>query len=342
MYSFANDYSEGACPKVMDALNRTNNIQTPGYGLDVFCETATNIIKKLTNHNDIDVHYITGGTPCNVLAASLLKPYEALIAVETGHINVHETGGIELTGHKILTCKGYHGKITPSEIEQIVLKHIDEHMVKPKMVFISNATEYGTVYYKKELEDIANICKQYDLYLYMDGARIGNALTANDNDLTLEDITNYCDLFYIGGTKNGMLLGEAMVIKNDELKPNFRYLIKQHSSMLAKTRIIGLQFLVSLEDDTYFENARNANYCAQSLKYVLKQAHIKSYIDSSTNQIFSIIDNKLLERIKTKYIVTEWDKYDDNHTIVRFVCSWATKKSDIQSFFNDLIDFLNY
>ena len=341
MFSFANDYSEGACPKVLSALIQTNNVQCTGYGLDIFCQSAADIIKKTLEHDDIDVHFITGGTPCNVVAISTLRAHEAVIAVESGHINVHETGAVEAAGHKIITVKGRNGKITPDEIRKVVAANPDEHSVKPKMVFISNATEFGTIYKKQELADIYSVCKELDLYLYLDGARLGNALVATGKDLSFKDICDLTDMFYIGGTKNGGLIGEAMVIKNDALKEDFRYLIKQHCSMLAKGRLIGVQFIAMLEDKTYLDNARNANIMAQALKYIFVQYGIPMYIDSPTNQIFPVLDNKLLEKIKTSYEITEWGPYDEDHTICRFVCSWATKKSDIQDFYNDLVTYVN-
>ncbi|MBR5341302.1 MAG: threonine aldolase [Erysipelotrichaceae bacterium] len=340
MYSFANDYSEGACPKVLNALVETNDVQAAGYGQDLFCTAAAETIRKTVGNESVDVHFISGGTPCNVLAISLLRSYEAVICVESGHINTHETGAIEATGHKIITVKGKYGKITPAEIIEVVSNHPDEHMVKPKMVFISDATELGTIYRKSELKAIYETCRKLGLYLYLDGARLGNALVATGNDLTFKDICRYTDIFYIGGTKNGALIGEAMVIRNDDLKPYFRYLIKQHCAMLSKGRIIGVQFLALLEDSTYLDNAKNANIMAQAIKYIFKQYGIPMFIDSPTNQIFPVLENRLLEKIKTKYEVTEWGKFDKNHTIVRFVCSWATKKGDVQDFYNDLFTYM--
>lgn len=341
MYSFENDYSEGACPKVLEALCKTNMLQTPGYGVDKYCKKAENLIKEKLGNEDVDIHFITGGTPCNVIAISLLKSYEAVISVESGHINVHETGAVEATGHKIITVKGRNGKITPKEIRDVVNSHSDEHMVKPKMVYISNSTELGTIYYRDELKEIYNTCTELGLYLYLDGARLGNALTALGNDLTLKDICRFSDMFYIGGTKNGALLGEAMVIKNPELKPNFRYAIKQHNAMLAKGRILGVQFVALFDDDTYFENAKNANIMAQAMRYIFSQLGIKMYIDSPTNQIFPIIEDSLLEKIKNDYTFITWGRYDRNHSIARFVCSWATKKDDVQQLYKDLLRYKN-
>ena len=341
MFSFANDYSEGACPKVLRALVETNDIQAAGYGVDEYCEAAADLIKKTIGHDDVDVHFITGGTPCNVVAISALRAHEAVICVESGHINVHETGAVEATGHKIIAVKGKNGKITADEIRTVMSEHTDEHKVKPKMVFVSDATELGTIYSKKELTQISEVCKEYGLYLYLDGARLGNALVATGNDLSFKDICDLTDIFYIGGTKNGAWIGEAMVVKNDELKPEFRYLIKQHCAMLAKGRLIGVQFLAMFEDKTYLDNARNADIMAQALKYIFAQFSIPMYIDSPTNQIFPILENRILEKIKRNYIVTEWGPYDKDHTIVRFVCSWATRKENIQDFYNDLVAYVN-
>lgn len=332
MFSFNNDYSEGACKQVMVDLLKTNDVQVPGYGLDPFCLTATNMIKQITGHNDIDVHYIPGGTPANILAISTLKSYEAVICADTGHINVHETGAVEATGHKILSVKNVNGKLTASAVEQTVLKHTDEHMVKPKMVFISNPSELGTIYSKQELIDLYNVCKKYNLYFYMDGARLANALVAQGNDVSIKDITDIVDMFYIGGTKNGALLGEAMVIKNNELKPNFRYLLKQHGSMLAKARIIGVSFISLLQNNLYYSLASNANNKAQQLKHFFASRGIRFFVDTPTNQIFPVLGNNLIKRLRQKYIFSDWEPIDSNNTAVRFVCSWATKQSDIDAF----------
>ena len=334
MYSFNNDYSEGACPEILKALIETNFTQEDGYGLDNYCQETIEIIKEKTNHHNIDVHFIPGGTACNILAiTSCLRSYEAVIAVKSAHINVHETGAIEATGHKILTCEGINGKITPREIEELYLNRMEEHMVYPKMVFISNATELGTIYTLEELTAISQICKKYDLYLYMDGARLTNALCAHDNDLNLPLITELTDLFYIGGTKNGALLGEALIIKNPELKENFRYHLKQRGQMLAKARIMGVEFKTLLENDLYLDLAKNANKMAQALKIVFVKADIPFYVDTSTNQIFPVLPNKMIEELKKEYQFEIWEKYDDDNSIARFVCSWATEKEAIINFY---------
>lgn len=339
MFSFTNDYSEGACKQVLENLIKTNFVQADGYGLDIFCKQAEKMIREAVGDPNADVHYIPGGTPANVLAICLLKSYEAVIAAENGHINTHETGAVEATGHKILQVKGVNGKVTPAEIEEVCNSHIDEHVTKPRMVFVSNSSEYGTIYSKQELTEISEVCKKHNLYLYMDGARLASALMSKDNDLTLQDIAKLVDIFYIGGTKNGALLGEAMVIINDELKPNFRFLLKQHGSMLAKSRIIGVEFITLFENNLYFDLAKNANNMAQQLNEFFKSKGIEMFAESSTNQIFPILSDSLIEKLRTKYSFETWSKYDETHTVVRFVCSWATKQENIDAFKADFEEF---
>ena len=238
MYSFKNDYSEGALPAIMELLNKSNFEQTNGYGEDYFCEEAKKKIKDRLQYKACDVHFLVGGTQTNLtVIASALRPYEAVIAADTGHINVHETGAIEASGHKVLTVKGTDGKVTSEAVRKVVLDHEDEHMVKPTMVYISNATEIGTMYLKEELQELYATCKELGLYLFMDGARLGSALMAQNNNITWEDLCSLCDVFYIGGTKNGTLFGEALVIVNEELKKDFRYMIKQRGGLLAKGRL---------------------------------------------------------------------------------------------------------
>lgn len=340
VYSFQNDYSEGACKEVLEALVKTNYEQNVGYGLDKHCLNATKLIKKAIKHDDVDIHYVTGGTPCNVLAISLLRAHEAVICCTNGHINTHETGAVEATGHKIIQTKAHDGKVCPKDIEEVVKNHPDEHMVKPKMVFISNPSEYGTIYSKKELKEISKVCKKNGLYLYLDGARLGACLTSKENDLTLKDICDLTDMFYIGGTKNGALLGEAMVIKNNDLKQDFRYFLKQKCSMLAKSKVIGTEFEALFTDDVYLKNAKNAVETAQALKAVFTKHKIKQFIDSSTNQIFPIIDNDLYKKISKKYLTEVWGKYDEHSQVIRFVCSWYTPMEVIDKFDKDLTEIL--
>lgn len=333
MYSFKCDYAEGACPEIMQAMMQTNRSQSDGYGMDAICEEARHKIKKQVQREDVDVHFLVGGTQTNLtVIASALRPYEACIAVESGHINTHETGAIEATGHKVLTVKGINGKISAKEIEAVVLAHTDEHMVKPAMVYISDATEIGTIYTKSELEEISSMCKKYELYLFMDGARLGSALMAKDNDLTLKDIADLCDVFYIGGTKNGALFGEAVVIMNEKLKKNFRFMIKQRGGMLAKGRLLGIQFSTLFTDEQFFKVADHANRMAQKLQDGLKSMGISMMVETSTNQIFPIFENNVLTHVEKEYALTFWEKYDETHTVMRMVTSWATPEEVVDEF----------
>ncbi len=333
MFSFANDYSEGAARQVLEALIRHNDEQSVGYGLDDHCAKAADLIRNAIGRDDLDVHFIPGGTPANILAiAAALKPYEAVICAESGHINVHETGSIEATGHKILTAPGKDGKILPEEIEHLAVDRMEEHMVLPRMVFLSDATEYGTIYTKEELTKIAEVCRKYGLYLYLDGARLGSALTAEGNDLTLADIAGLTDLFYIGGTKNGAHLGEALVIRNDALKKEFRYHLKQRGSMLAKGWVMGVEFEALFTDGLYFDLAGNANRRAEELRQVFRSHGIPFLMETTTNQLFPILDNEVVKKIEKEYTVTFWERYDDTSSVIRFVCSFATKKEDIERF----------
>lgn len=308
-YSFTNDYSEGAHPNILQAMNDENFIQSPGYGLDNVCEKTKKLIISLIEH-DADVHFMVGGTQTNLtVIGSALKSYEAVIAVESGHINVHETGAIEACGHKVLTVKGRNGKILPEEIEKVVLTHCDEHMVYPKMVYISNATEIGTYYLKDELVQIAEMCKKHHLYLFLDGARLGNALCAKNNDLTLQDLAKLCDVFYIGGTKNGALFGEAIVILNDDLKTNFRFSMKQRGGMLAKGKYLGIQFYELLKDDLYFKLAKHANDMAQKIRFCLENRGIPFFCESDTNQIFPILPDSVLGNLEKDYGFSKWESW---------------------------------
>lgn len=341
MYNFNSDYLEGCAPEILEELIKTNNKQQNGYGVDDYSIIAKQYIKNEIGRDDIDIHFVPGGTPCNILATSIcLKPYEAVIAAKTGHINIHETGAIELKGHKILETDGIDGKVNPLEVVKVCNAHTDEHMVKPHMVFISNPTELGTIYSLSELKALKAVCDEYGLYLYMDGARIATALASTENDVSLADICNLCDLFYIGGTKNGALLGEAMVIVNNELKKDFRYYLKQNGQMLAKGRTIGVSFKVLFNDGLYLRLAKHANKTAGALKYVFEAFGIKFYVDSPTNQQFVILNNEVIKKLKEKYQFEIWGKYDENSSICRFVTSWATKEEAALEFATDLKEAL--
>lgn len=337
MYSFKNDYSEGACPQIMDVLIKSNMSQSDGYGLDEICDNAKDQIKCAVGRNDCDVHFFVGGTQANqTIIASILRPYEAVIAADSGHINVHETGAIEASGHKVLTAPNVEGKLLSEDVERIVKLHNDEHMVKPAMVYISNATEIGTIYTLKELTSLRNVCDVYGLTLFLDGARLGSALCAKDNDMTLQDIARLCDVFYIGGTKNGALFGEACIIVKDSLKKDFRYHIKQRGGMLAKGRMLGIQFLELMKDDVFYSLATHANECAQKLQMGMKDLGIKFYVETTTNQIFPIMDKALIDALSKEYKFQTWEEIDENHTAVRFVTSWATPMEIIHTLLEDL------
>lgn len=331
MISFKNDYSEGALPEIMEALVKSNLESTVGYGMDEYCALAAEKIKKRINCATAQVHFLVGGTQANQTCISaFLRSYEAVIGVKTAHINVHETGAIEATGHKVVTVDGTDGKVTPQNIRKAVEYHSDEHMVKPRMVYISNSTELGTIYYKKELEEISVCCKELGLYLYMDGARLGSALTAEGNDLTIEDIAKLTDAFYIGGTKNGALFGEAVVLVNPELQREFRYSIKQHGGMLAKGRLLGIQFDRLFTDDLFFKAAAHANHMAMKLKKGLTECGVEFMADSVTNQQFPIFTNSQIEMLNREFLFEYNDKIDNNRTAIRFCTSWATKDEDVE------------
>ena len=336
MYSFRNDYSEGAHPKVLEALASTNLEQTVGYGMDPRCEAARNTIRRLCNAPDADVHFLVGGTQTNLIVIeSLLRPYEAVIAAHTGHVNVHETGAIEATGHKVCTAYAPNGKLTPALVESVVNGHSSEHMVHPRLVYISDTTEIGTIYTKAELEALRRCCDEHNLFLFMDGARLGSALTSPENDLTLPDLAALTDAFYIGGTKNGALFGEALVMN----APNnhFRWHMKQRGAMLAKGRLLGVQFQALLEDGVYFEIARHANEMAYRLRDGIAALGYSFPVPSPSNQQFPVLPNTVVEQLKAKGYEFEIDHAeDDAHTCVRFVTSWATPENAIDAFLKDL------
>lgn len=337
MISFKNDYSEGACPQIMQVLLETNERQSDGYGLDSYCEEARGSIKKKLGCGNGDVHFFAGGTQANqTIIASVLRPYEAVIAVDSGHINVHETGAIEATGHKVLTAPGKAGKVLPQEVQQIVDAHTDEHMVKPAMVYISNATEIGTVYTLAELQALRQVCDRNGLVLFMDGARLGAAMCAADNDLKWTDYAKLVDVMYIGGTKNGALFGEACIIMNDALKKDFRYHIKQRGGMLAKGRLLGIQFQCLMQDGLLEKLADHAVAQAQKLQAGIKNKGYSFFIETTTNQIFPIMDNTTMEKMSESFAFQTWEAVDETHTAVRLVTSWATKPEAVEAFLDAL------
>ncbi|WP_273123106.1 threonine aldolase family protein [Bacillus weihaiensis] len=337
MYSFKNDYSEGAHPSILQALMETNLVQEDGYGGDQFTKSAIELIKKQIGSDKADVHLLAGGTQTNLISISaFLRPHEAAIAASTGHIFTHETGAIEATGHKIISVETKAGKLTPADVEKVLQDHPDEHMVKPRLVYISNSTEIGTIYKKQELTDLHHCCKKHHLLLFMDGARLGSALCSSQNDLELKEIASLVDAFYIGGTKNGALLGEALVLCDDVLKEDFRYHMKQKGALLAKGRLLGIQFQVLFQNQLYWELATHANQMADLLRRELQEAGYSFLADSPTNQIFPILSNELIEQLETKYGFHIWEKVDDDNTAIRLVTSWATKEEEVLAFIEDI------
>jgi len=330
MLYFMNDYSEGAHPKILEALNRSNFEQHVGYGLDDHCEKAKELIKQRIGRNDVDVHFLVAGTQTNTIAISAaLRPYEAVISTNIGHIAVHETGAIEATGHKIIEMYSEDGLLKPEQIDEACDAHVDEHMVLPKMVYISNASELGTIYKKEHLLAIRKKCDQRGLYLYIDGARLANALTCKSNDLSIEDIAEIADVFYIGGTKNGILFGEALVICNPELKKCMRYTIKQKGGLLAKGRLLGIQFEELFKDDLYFHISKHTNEMAERLKNGIRNLGYDFVAESSTNLIFTVLPNEIHEKLsKVCYYEAELP-HDENNMEARFVTSWATPEEDV-------------
>lgn len=335
MIYFRNDYSEGAHPKVLQALVETNLVSTPGYGCDEYCACARELLRERFACPNADVHFLVGGTQTNLTAAAaFLRPWEAVIAADTGHIAVHETGAIEATGHKVYVVPGVDGKLTSDAIRTAVRDHqtgTEEHMVLPRMVYVSDSTELGTIYTRAELQALSDTCRELGLYLYLDGARMAMALTAQGNDLVPEDFAQLCDAFYLGGTKNALLFGEALVIVNNALKPYFRNVMKQHGGMLAKGRLLGVQFAAILQDDLWLQTARHANELAQRLAAVLTAMGVPLYAASPTNQVFPIFTNAQVEALRQNFSFEFIARVDENHSAIRFVTSWATRPEDVET-----------
>lgn len=341
MIAFNCDYNEGAHPRILEALERTNMEQTPGYGEDKYCEEAREIIKKICKAPQAAVHFLVGGTQANfTVISSILRPHQAALCASSGHINVHETGAIEACGHKVMTIPSEDGKIYANQVKEVYTAHISdesfEHTTQPKLVYISNPTELGTLYTKKELEELRAVCDECGLYLYLDGARMGYGLCARGNDLDIETIAANCDVFYIGGTKVGALFGEAVVICNPALQEDFRYIIKQKGGMLAKGRLLGLQFLELFKDGLYFEISEHAISMAMRLKDGLTEMGYQFLLDSVTNQQFVIVEDKKLEILKEKYAYTYQGKYDETSSVIRLCTSWATKEENVEAFLSDM------
>lgn len=339
MIRFESDYLEGALPQIMYRLMSTNFEQTAGYGCDPYCESARELIKKECAAPDADIHFLVGGTQTNMtVIAAALRPHQGVLAAETAHIEAHETGAIEATGHKVITLDSTDGKINAKQVEDYVLRHRAdesfEHIVQPAMVYISQPTETGTVYTLSELEELSAVCRRLGISLYVDGARLACAL-ACEGTPKLPDLARLCDVFYIGGTKHGTLFGEAVVILNDALKKDFRYIIKQHGGMLAKGRLLGLQFDELFSDGSYYEIGRNEVRLAQKIADAFKKKGIELYYDSPTNQIFPVLSDEQIMKLSETYSFSVQGKTPGG-TVTRFCTSWATTDAVADKLIKDI------
>lgn len=335
MISFTCDYSEGAHPKILERLTATNFEQLPGYGTDHYCESAKEKIRAACEAPEAEVFFLVGGTQTNsTIIAAMLADYEGVVSAETGHIGVHEAGAVEYTGHKVLTIPSHHGKVDPKELrdylEAATTDPNYEHMVFPGMVYISFPTEYGTIYSKEELEEIHGIAAHYGLPLMIDGARLGYGLTSPACDLTLPELASLCEVFYIGGTKVGCLCGEAVVFPRGNAPKHFYTITKQHGAMLAKGRVLGIQFDTLFTDNLYFEISRHAIDMAMQLKELLRQKGCTFFIDSPTNQQFIVLENKKIEELGKHVAYDPWDRVDPDHTAIRLATSWATQPEQLE------------
>lgn len=335
MVSFASDYIAGAHPAVLDSLVKTNMEALSGYGTDPYCLSAIEKIKKACECPNADVYFVTGGTQANqVVISTVLDNYQGVIAAKTGHISLHEAGAIEYSRHKVIELEGKDGKVIPELLENYLKTFFadenHEHMVIPGMVYISFPTEYGTLYSKSELETLRGICDRYELSLYMDGARLGYGLASKENDLTLSDIARLTDVFYIGGTKVGALCGEAIVFTHNNAPRHFVTQIKQHGALVAKGRLMGIQFDTLFTNDLYMEIGRYAIEKAEMLKSLFAKKGISFFLESPTNQQFVILDNKKMEELSKKVVFSFWEPYDENSTVVRFATSWSTSDEELK------------
>ena len=336
MLYFNNDYAEGCHQSILDALVKTNLEQTLGYSEDAYCAAAREKIRKACGDDSLAVHFLVGGTQTNLTVIdAALRPHQGALCASSGHIHVHETGAVEATGHKVLALPSEDGKITARQVEQAVLAHradgAFEHIVQPKLVYISNPTELGTLYTKQELEELSAVCQKLGLYLFLDGARLGYGLMAKGNDLTMADIARLCDVFYIGGTKVGALFGEAIVIRNPALAEDFRYIIKQHGGMLAKGRLLGIQFDTLFTDDLYYKISAHADAMADKLRDTLAEIGAPLLVPGTTNQVFAILPDTLLEELAKTVTFCEQERISDTHRAVRFCTSWATKEENVDT-----------
>jgi len=336
MIRFDSDYTEGAHPLILGKLIETNLLQTVGYGEDEFCEEAREYIKQAIGTKDVQVHFLVGGTQTNTtVIAAALRPHQGVISAQTGHINVHETGAIEAVNHKVLTLESTDGKLSALQVSNYVDQHFAdesfEHIVQPKMVYISHPTELGTLYTEEELRDLHDVCKAKGLYLYLDGARLAYGLAADGASVTLPMLAKYCDAFYIGGTKVGALFGEAVVLVNPDIMQDFRYILKQNGGMLAKGRLLGIQFLTMFKDNLYYQMGEHGVLMANKLRKGLEDLELSFLIDSPTNQIFPILSDEIIEALRADYGFAYQKRVDDTHSAIRFCTSWITQEEDIDA-----------
>ena len=339
MRSFKNDYTESVHPRILRALADTNLEQDAGYGLDRHSDAARDRIRTRLGifADKADIHFLCGGTQANLTVISaFLRPFEAVIATDTTHIAVHETGAIEATGHKVIEVPTGNEKLRPEHVLMVLAAHNDEHMVKPRLVQISQPTEVGLVYSLAELEALSRLCRERDLLLYVDGARLGCALTSKGCDMSLGDLCRLTDAFYIGGTKNGALLGEAVVLLHEGVTRDFRYAIKQRGGMLAKGRVLGVQFEELFRDELYFDLAKHANSMARKLEKAICEAGYSFLTSSPTNQIFPILPNALIERLEKNWAFYIWQRIDEERSAIRLVTSWATEEGAVEDFCRDM------
>ena len=346
MLRFECDYAEGAHPRIIDALVRTNATQTPGYGTDKYCETARRMIKAACGNEDMDVQFLVGGTQANAtIVAAALRSHQALLAPETGHVAGHETGAIEATGHKVITLPTDDGKLNATQIKFAIEAHWGdanhEHIPQPGMVYVSQPTETGLVYTKRELQDIYRVCQQAGIFFFIDGARLGYALAAAKNDALLSDLANSCDVFYIGGTKVGAMFGEAVCIINENIKRDFRYIIKQHGGMLAKGRFLGIQFETLFRDGLYLEISKKAVSQALQIRKTFEQMGCELRYDSPTNQQFVIVNSLIYQELSKKYSVSLWERLDGDRIVIRLCTSWATRDENLDALIEDITRICN-
>ena len=341
MIRFNSDYTEGAHPNIMDAMIRTNFEQTPGYGEDYHSDNAKQMIKDICGRQDVDVHLLVGGTQTNLtFLAAVLKPYQGVVSAQTGHINVHETGAIEATGHKVIAINSDNGLLTGEMVRKVCREHFEdethEHMVMPGAVYISNSTEVGTIYDAATLKGLREVCDEYGLLLYMDGARLGYAMAAPGNDVTFELLANVCDAFYIGGTKQGALFGEAVVITHPLLKRDFRYIIKQKGGMLAKGRLLGIQFEELMKDGLYMQLSHHAVDLVMKIREAALKKGWKLSAESPTNQQFFVVPNEQLKKLNEKYAFSPMGVPGETESEIRICTSWATREDDVEALIADI------